>query len=165
MSARVLVAGVGNVFLGDDGFGPEVARRLAREELPEGVEVVDYGIRGVHLAFALLDPPELLILIDAVRREAEPGAVFVIEPETEAPAPVADAHGMDISSVFASVSSMGGKLPPTRLVGCVPADLEERMGLSIQAERAIEPAVEAVRKILGAWARGEVSRSAGEDGP
>lgn len=148
MSAKALVAGVGNVFLGDDGFGPEAARRLAAEGAPAGVRVEDFGIRGVHLAFDLLDPPDLLIVLDVVSRGAAPGTLFVIEPDLEGQLPISDNHSMDVHAVFASVRSMGGRLPPIRIVGCQPADLGERMGLSPSVEGAIEPALALVHKIL-----------------
>ncbi len=145
---NVLVAGIGNVFLADDGFGVAVARRLAAEALLDGVSVVDYGIRGVHLAFDLLDPPELLVLVDAIGRGGAPGTLYVIEPDLEVAAPVGGAHGMDLPSVFASVRSMGGRLPPVRIVGCEPAELGEKIGLSPKVEAAVEPAVRLVHKLL-----------------
>lgn len=148
MGARALVAGVGNVFLGDDGFGVEVVRRLSSQDLPEGVRVEDFGIRGVHLAFDLLDPPDLLVVVDLVSRGAAPGTVFVIEPDLDRPLPVADNHSMDVHAVFAQVRTMGGTLPRVRIVGCQPADLGEGMGLSPPVEAAIEPAAALVHKIL-----------------
>ena len=110
MSRRVLVAGIGNVFLGDDGFGVAVAARLAREPLPEGTRVTDFGIRGVHLAFELLDPPDLLVLVDAMARGDAPGTLYLVDPEVEdlsggAPAP--DAHAMDPYTVLAAARRMG----------------------------------------------------------
>ncbi|HEY0840525.1 MAG TPA: hydrogenase maturation protease [Vulgatibacter sp.] len=161
MSARALVAGVGNVFLGDDGFGPEAARRLAARGAPEGVRVEDFGIRGVHLAFDLLDPPDLLLILDVVSKGVEPGTLFVIEPDLEGPMPVADHHSMDVHAVFASVRSMGGRLPSIRIVGCQPADLGERMGLSPPVEGAIEPALDLVHKILRERFEGDGALAAG----
>jgi hydrogenase maturation protease len=143
----VLVAGAGNIFRGDDGFGVAVAGRLAREPLPAGVTVRDFGIRGLHLAYELLDPPGLLIVVDAVSRGEPPGTLFVIEPEVE-PATTADPHGMDLRAVFASVGAMGGALPRVLIVGCEPADLSETMGLSPAVERAVEPAVELLRTMV-----------------
>lgn len=145
---RVLVAGVGNLFLGDDGFGVEVARRLATVPLPEGATVTDFGIRGVHLAFELLDPPDLLIVADAVCRGDPPGTVTVLEPDTDAAAATADAHGMDLPAVFANVRAMGGVPPPVLIVGCEAADVDERMGLSPVVEDAVEPAVAVIRELL-----------------
>jgi hydrogenase maturation protease len=146
-SAEVLIAGAGNIFRGDDGFGVAVAGKLARQSLPAGVIVRDFGIRGLHLAYELLDPPGLLIVVDAVSRGEPPGTLFVIEPEIEPPA-TADPHGMDLQAVFASVGAMGGALPRILIVGCEPADLSETMGLSPAVELAVEPAVELLRTMV-----------------
>ena len=150
MIERVLIAGVGNVFFADDGFGVEVARRLAAEPLPEGAAVADYGIRGLHLAYRLLDPLELLIAVDAVPRGGTPGTLYAIEPELTAPpdAEPAEAHGMSLPAVFAAVRLMGGVLPRVLVVGCEPARLEERMGLSPSVAAAVEPALAMVRSIV-----------------
>ncbi|MGH3344279.1 MAG: hydrogenase maturation protease [Carbonactinosporaceae bacterium] len=151
---RVLVAGVGNVFLGDDGFGVEVAQRLAAEPLPEGVEVADFGIRGVHLAYQLLDGYDLLILVDAVTRGEEPGTVYVIEPDLGAvepagrDAPPVDAHGMAPDAVLALLKTFGGSVRRALVVACEPADVEERMGLSPPVAGAVDRAVGAVRELL-----------------
>jgi hydrogenase maturation protease len=150
MRSRVLIAGIGNVFLGDDGFGVAVAKRLERELLPEGTRVVDFGIRGVHLAFDLLTPPDLLVLVDATSRRGEPGTLYVVDPEVDNDAePTSpDAHSMDPRTVFMAVRQMGGTLPRTRIVGCEPADLSEGMCLSDPVQQAIEPAVEMIRRLI-----------------
>jgi len=151
---RILVAGVGNVFLSDDGFGVEVARRLAEEPLPQGVEVADFGIRGLHLAYQLLDGYDTLILIDAAPRGEPPGTVLLLAPDLEAlmspPATsaVADAHGMDPESVLRTVAALGGRLGRVVIVGCEPAQLVERIGLSAPVKDAVEPAVRLVRSLL-----------------
>ncbi|MGH3327827.1 MAG: hydrogenase maturation protease [Streptomycetales bacterium] len=153
---RVLVAGVGNIFLGDDGFGVEVARRLAAEPLPEGVEVADFGIRGVHLAYQLLDGYDLLILVDAVTRGEEPGTVYVIEPDLDAIEPVGpdaegppiDAHGMAPDAVFALLKTFGGSVDRVLVVACEPTDVEERMGLSPPVAGAVDRAIGAVLDLL-----------------
>ena len=145
MSARILVAGVGNIFFGDDGFGPAVAQRLREVELTPGVEVRESGIRGIHLAYELLDGPELLIVADAVSRGGAPGTLYVLEPQRENLPAQADAHGMDLPSVFAAVLAMGGSLPRVLLVGCEAESAEARMGLSPRVEQAVD---EAVRLIL-----------------
>lgn len=163
MTARVLVAGVGNVFLGDDGFGVEVARRLALQALPEGVRVEDFGIRGVHLAFELLEPPDLLVVVDTVSRVAAPGTLFVIEPDLEGPLPVADNHSMDVHAVFSQVRAMGGTLPTVRIVGCQPATLDEGMALSPPVEAAVEPALALVHKIVREELHGASARAGGGD--
>jgi hydrogenase maturation protease len=145
----VLVAGAGNVFRGDDGFGVEVAARLARGPLPAGVMVRDYGIRGLHLAYALLEPVTLLIVADAVSRGERPGTLYVIEPDPDEDLPeLADPHGMSLPSVFASVRALGGELPRVLIVGCEPAELGETMGLSAAVEQAVDPALALIREIL-----------------
>jgi len=156
----VLVAGVGNVFLGDDGFGVEAARHLAERPLPEGVVVADYGIRGLHLAYDLLDGRfSTLILLDAVPLDAPPGTVVVFEiyPDDGAAAEarfggVPDAHGMDPRTVLDLLSTLGG-LGPGRiervyLVGVRPARLDEEMGLSEPVASALETAASAVLDLL-----------------
>lgn len=149
MTQRVLVAGVGNIFKGDDAFGVEVARRLRSRAVPDGVTVADFGVRGLHLAYELLDPPRLLLVADAVQRGGTPGTLYVIEPDCDAcPPATADAHGMDLSSVFATVRTMGGALPRVLLVGCEPEDVGDRMALSPAVARAVEPAADLVRVIL-----------------
>jgi hydrogenase maturation protease len=127
---RVLVAGIGNVFLGDDGFGVALAGRLARRELPAGVEVVDYGIRGMDLAYALLDGWDAAILLDATPRGEAPGTLYVIEPDIEAIDVAPEAHGMDPVKVLALARAIGGPLPRVLVLGCEPltrmdADSEE----------------------------------------
>ncbi len=147
----VLVAGVGNLFLGDDGFGCEVARRLAGGPLPSGVEVSDFGIRGLHLAYRLLDPVSLLVVVDAVARGGPPGTLYLLEPALEPPAEPAapDAHGLDLPAVFAALRALGGELPVTRIVGCEPASVDERLGLSPRVEASVEDAVRLVREVIG----------------
>lgn len=152
MTARVLVAGVGNIFFRDDGFGVEVARRLALRGLPAGAVVEDYGIRGVHLAFALLDPPELLVVVDALALGHAPGTVFVVEAPTAGEAltgAAPDAHAMDVCAVLASARAMGAALPRVLVVGCEPESLEEGIGLSAPVLAAVEPAVDLALTIVG----------------
>jgi hydrogenase maturation protease len=148
---RILIAGVGNIFLGDDGFGVEVARRLANDSWPKDVSVEDFGIRGIHLAYQLIGGYDAAIIVDAVARGAEPGTVFVIEPDLEAAAPdsISDAHNMVLDNVFAMVRTLGEHLPPRILiVGCEPADLGEKIGLSEPVNLAIPEAIRAVREIV-----------------
>lgn len=153
---RVLVAGIGNVFRGDDGFGVALADRLWRRELPDGVEVVDFGIRGMDLAFAIQDGYDAVVLLDAAPRGGPPGTVYVLEvgPD-DPPAQVSvDAHGMDPVSVLGLVRSFGGTPPPTYLVGCEPAsvpggdDPDVVADLSEPVRAALEPAVAAVESLL-----------------
>ncbi len=147
---QVLVAGVGNIFLGDDGFGSEVARRLSARALPDGVRVVDYGIGGIHLAYDLLAGVELLVLIDAVPRGVAPGTVSLVEvvADDDLRGGTVDSHAMDPATVFASLRALGGAMPPTVVVGCEPADTEERMGLSPPVAAAVEPTVEQILALL-----------------
>jgi hydrogenase maturation protease len=165
VTAKVLVAGVGNVFLGDDGFGVEVARHLAGEELPDWVQVADVGIRGVHLAYELLDGYDLTILVDATPRGGTPGSVYVIEPRPGHADPVGagglfpvmDAHGMEPEAVLALVGVLGGTLGRVLVVGCEPAEVSERMGLSAPVAAAVAPAARVVRELLEDFERAERS--------
>ena len=148
MNGRILVAGVGNIFFGDDGFGCEVARRLMLQSQRERVTVDDYGIRGTHLAYDMLSGYDLVILIDAVRRGGDPGTVYVLEPELLAPGGVPDAHGMDLSNVFGMLRTLGGLIPEIRIVGCEPALVEEGIGLSDVVARSVDVALEHVSSLL-----------------
>jgi hydrogenase maturation protease len=153
---RVLIAGIGNVFLADDGFGVEVVRRLAGRELPEGVEVVDFGIRGFDLAYALMDPYEAVIFVDALPRGEEPGTVYLIEPEIEDVGGAAiDAHGMDPVKVIRFARAMGAELPRTLVVGCEPKTVlsgenydDMLMELSKPVEAAVEEAAQLVESLV-----------------
>src|SRR4051812_2799393 len=117
---RVLVAGIGNVFLGDDGFGVAVAEQLSAHEWPDGVHVEDFGIRGMDLAYALAGY-DVAILVDAVPRDGAPGTLYVIEPAPDAGEVGFDAHGMDPVTVLALARTLGGPLPRGLVVGCEPA--------------------------------------------
>jgi len=145
--AGTLVAGVGNLFFGDDGFGPEVARRLAAAP-PEGAKIEDYGIRGLHLAYELLADYERAILIDALPGGGTPGTLYVVEPNLEVPGGAPDAHRMDVQNVFAFVRMLGGTPPPITIVGCEPEAVEEGIGLSPAVAQAVEPAAQLVRRLL-----------------
>ncbi|GGK08380.1 hypothetical protein GCM10011583_45460 [Streptomyces camponoticapitis] len=152
MSGGVLVAGIGNLFLGDDGFGPEVVRRLAgpgAAPLPDGVRVVDYGIRGMHLAYDLLDGYDALVLVDACPGGGAPGELTVLEvgPDDLGTGEF-DAHGMNPVSVLANLGQLGGTLPHTHVVGCTPADVEEGIGLSEAVAAAVPEAVAEVRALV-----------------
>jgi hydrogenase maturation protease len=146
---RVLVAGVGNLFLGDDGFGPEVARRLAGQPLPDGVGVVDYGIRGMHLAYDLLDGYDALVIVDALPGEKQAGELTVLEvgPDDLGEGPL-DAHGMDPVAVLANLDTLGGQLPRTLVVGCQPLDVSEGIGLSPAVSAAVDAAVALVGELV-----------------
>jgi hydrogenase maturation protease len=154
VTARVLVAGIGNMFLGDDGFGPEVARRVLAggaegSSLPEGVRVVDYGIRGMHLAYDLLDGVDALVLVDALPGDGPAGSITVLQVgQDDLGDGEFDAHGMDPVAVLASLSSLGGELPLTYVVGCHPADVGEGIGLSRPVSDAVPDAIATVRRVV-----------------
>lgn len=147
---RVLIAGVGNLFLRDDAFGTEVVRRLAAGDLPPHVRAVDYGIRGTHLAYDLLDGWDVLVLVDALPDRGEPGALRVLEVHPEPNSVLPDAHNMDPGSVLAGLGSLGGRLPRTVVVGCQVADVSEGIGLSAPVAGAVDRAVTTVRDLLDA---------------
>jgi len=142
----ILVAGIGNVFLGDDGFGVEVARRLVGR-LP-GVRVIDFGIRGFDLALALLEPHELVILVDIVRRGGDPGTLYLLEIQEESGPGDFAAHGMDPAQVLRNVRAMGGSPGRVLLVGCEPENLGEMDRLSAQVEAAVNEAVGMVESLV-----------------
>jgi hydrogenase maturation protease len=155
---RILVAGIGNIFLGDDAFGVEVIRRLVEVGLPPGVRVADFGIRGMDLAYALGDGYAVTILVDACPRGAAPGTVYVIEPDLkaldEAPPAVPDAHGMNPVEVLRMARAMGVAMQKVILVGCEPETLggeEGQMNLSPAVEKAVQPAVEVIRSLVDRW--------------
>jgi hydrogenase maturation protease len=141
---RVLVAGIGNVFLGDDGWGVALAGRLAVRALPPGVEVVDFGIRGMDLAYAMQDGYAAVVFLDATPRGQPPGTLYVIEPELDDVATAIDAHGMDPVRVLALARALGAEsLPRTLIVGCEP---QTRM--SAEDERIAAELTEPVRASL-----------------
>jgi hydrogenase maturation protease len=153
---RVLVAGVGNIFLGDDGFGVEVVRRLAEREMPEGVEVKDFGIRGMDLAYALQEDYEAVVFVDAVPQGEEPGTVYLIEPEIEEDGEVSlDTHGMDPVKVIKLSRALGAKPTRTLVVGCEPRvvlsgeDYDDMlMELSEPVQAAVGEAVKLVESLV-----------------
>jgi len=152
---RVLIAGIGNVFMGDDGFGCEVVRRLAAEPLPAGVDAIDFGTGGMDLGYALTEGYDAAILVDTVASSSTPGTVLVIEPEHEALATAElIPHGMDPVRVLRFAGALG-KLPPRlRLVGCEPQFLggeDGHLGLSAAVEAAIERALGEIRLLLEEW--------------
>jgi hydrogenase maturation protease len=152
---RVLVAGLGNIFLGDDGFGVEAVARLAQRGLPPGVETADIGVRGVHLAYQLLDGYDTVILLDATARGGPPGTVYLIDeaaPEGDAEALI-DGHRMTPDAVLALLDTLsagtGGERPRRiAVVGCEPACLEEGIGLSAPVAASVDAAVDAVLRLL-----------------
>ena len=157
MTGRMLIAGVGNIFLGDDGFGVEVARRLAAFELPDWVRVADYGISGMHLAYDLAEGYETAILIDASPRGGEPGTVYVIEADAARPgatpreageSPLLDAHGMQPDVVFSMLDMLGADAGRVLVIGCEPASIDEGIGLSPPVAAAVDEAVRVVLDLV-----------------
>ena len=169
MTGRTLVAGIGNIFLGDDGFGVEVARQLAGADLPAGVTVTDYGIRGMHLAYDLAGGYDTAILVDATPRGGVPGTLYLIEPdfgsdpgdtsaaaprsdgesEEQVASPIFDAHGMQPDVVLGMLDALGGDRPGRILiVGCEPASVDEGMGLSKAVAAVVDEAAAVVLELV-----------------
>jgi hydrogenase maturation protease len=148
---RVLIAGLGNIFLGDDAFGVEVVRRLSVMGLPDEVRLVDIGIRSVHLAYELRERTyETVILIDAVSKGAEPGTLYVLEPETDGDTlnpHVTDGHAIHPHDILALVRQLGGRLPRMIVVGCEPCRTGADAGLSPRVAAAVDDAVELVMRL------------------
>ena len=146
---RVLVAGIGNIFLGDDGFGVEVIKNIDATSVPEGTTAVDFGIRGVHLALELLEGYDALVLIDAMPLGEPPGTVAIFEPDVESVDPTSvDAHSMSPAVVLGLLAGMGGHVSRVVVVGCQPLSLDEGIGLSGPVSAAVGPAIEAVHQVL-----------------
>ncbi len=150
---KVLVAGIGNIFLGDDGFGVEVVKHIDKCSLPDdvrnGVTIGDFGIRGVHLSYELLNGYDALVLIDAMPLGEAPGTVVTFEPDVESVDPTSvDAHSMNPAVVLGLLASMGGHVPRVVIVGCQPMTTDEGIGLSEPVLAAVAPAVDTVRQVL-----------------
>ena len=146
---KVLVAGIGNIFFGDDGFGVAVVQHLDAATLPPGVRVTDYGIRGVHLAFDLLDGYDALVLIDAMELGEAPGTLVTFVPDVDSvDASMADAHSMSPAVVLGLLAGLGGRVPRVIVIGCQPATTEEHLGLSEHVASAVIPGAEVVRRVL-----------------
>ena len=154
---RILIAGIGNIFLGDDGFGVEVAQRLATRDLPNSVRVVDFGIRGFDLAYAMLDGYDSIVFVDATPRGGSPGDLYVIEPTRDDAsggddAPVIDTHRMNPVNVMRFASTMGECTARLLLVGCEPTPLCEEDDilhcLSQPVQESIEPAIALIENLI-----------------
>ncbi len=152
---NILVAGIGNIFFGDDAFGCEVAVRLLQRPLPDGVRVIDFGIRSYDLAYAMMDQPDVTIFIDATPRGLPPGSVSLIEPDLNFldnnPDEVVNAHSMNPLRVLQLLRSLGGQPGRLYLVGCEPAVLETddgAMGLSQPVRAAIPKAIEMIDSLI-----------------
>ncbi len=159
MTAKILIAGIGNIFLGDDAFGVEVIRSLSRRTLPAEVRIKDFGIRGFDLAYALVDPWHTVVLVDALPRQEAPGSLFVLEPDLTglgdpaAPGMDLNPHGMDPMRVLNLAASLGPISARILVLGCQPNDfgdeLEGRMGLSPEVQAAIEEASNMIEELIG----------------
>jgi hydrogenase maturation protease len=175
MPPRILIAGIGNIFLGDDGFGVDVVRRLSERPLPEGVRVVDFGIRGFDLTFALLDDHDVVILVDAAPRGEPPGTLYVLEPqstgfgELDPGELLIDPHAMDPAKVLRLVEALGGLAKRVLMVGCEPTppaiddDMDQAPGLSEPVQAAVDEAVQIIESLIISirqdhCARGAMSR-------
>jgi hydrogenase maturation protease len=160
---RLLIAGIGNIFLGDDAFGVEVVQRLAARELPNEVRVIDFGIRGLDLAYALMDDYEAVILVDAVPRGGPPGTLYILEPEMNDASDTAglsiETHHLDPVKVLRLAEAMGAKVERLLLVGCEPApdsDYEDmQMGLSGSVRAAVDEAIVLLESLIERLLRGE----------
>jgi hydrogenase maturation protease len=166
---KILIAGIGNIFLADDGFGVEVANRLSKRVFPPGVRVADFGIRGFDLAYALMEGYETTILVDAYPGEGEPGTLFVLEPDlkginsAESQQSSIEPHAMNPINVLRSAANMGGQLKQVLVLGCVPATLgpeEGQMGLSEPVAAAVEEAVKLTDSLVTRILAGELPASA-----
>jgi hydrogenase maturation protease len=173
VTGRMLIAGVGNIFLGDDGFGVEVANRLASAGLPDWVRVADYGISGMHLAYDLAEGFETTILVDATPRGSDPGTVYVMELDPAAPSaapeqgrgiPLLDGHGMQPDVVFGMLNLLGAEAGRVLLVGCEPASIDERIGLSEPVTAAVDEAVRIVLDLVRAVGADDAAGSVAEGG-
>jgi len=157
-SMRILVAGIGNIFWGDDAFGVEVAHRLARRDWPDGVRVVDFGIRGLDLAYALLDNYDAVIMIDATRQGGTPGSIYVIEPEVgpvdahDSERVLVETHAMVPEKALRLAAAMGAQFEYVRLVGCEPEKIGSAdnmiMGLSGSVQKAVDRAAPVVEQLV-----------------
>lgn len=152
MKGRILVACVGNIFLGDDAFGVEMAKRLLDSPLPEGVDVIDFGIRSYDLAYALMQEWDLVILVDALPAGGKPGTVYVFEPELPDGELSMDAHTMNPVSVLQLVQALGGKVAHLLVVGCEPVSVEANpegeMGLSEHVHGALDEAFGMIHDLI-----------------
>lgn len=151
---RTLIACIGNIFLGDDAFGCEVARTLASMPVPPGTAVVDFGIRGFDLAGALLEPYQAIVLVDAIERGSPPGTIYILQPAADSRSGevAPDLHLLDPARLLALARSMGEITADVYIVGCEPHDLgdelEGRMGLSGPVRSAVPRAAQVVLDLV-----------------
>jgi hydrogenase maturation protease len=173
MRPRILVAGIGNIFLGDDAFGVEVVRRLAERTWPENVQVTDFGIRGFDLTMALLKEIDLVILVDAAPRGSAPGTLYVIEPVVDAAGdavpgePLLDPHSLDPVKVFRLVKTLGGQPGRVLVVGCEPEtvgsdeDWDVTPGLSEPVQNAVDGAINLIESLISEAHESELTHRVG----
>ncbi|MBV8811977.1 MAG: hydrogenase maturation protease [Acidobacteriaceae bacterium] len=164
MAASILIAGLGNIFHGDDAFGVSVIHKLSVLPFPKAVRIMDVGIRSIDLAFALLEPNDLTILVDATARGGAPGTLYTIEiepedvPEISREALLSNSHGVDPVRALALAKSMGAQFRKTLLIGCEPLllnhDESGHIGLSEVVEAAVNSAVTIIRQIVEEFIRG-----------
>jgi hydrogenase maturation protease len=160
-SPRVLVAGLGNIFLGDDGFGVEVARRLLTAGLPSDVRVMDVGIRSLHLGYDLRETQyETTILVDVVSRGGDPGTLYVLEPDESADIPATpDGHNIGPGQVLALVRRLGGSVGRVVIVGCEPLRLDEEPGLSPIVSAAVDEAIPLIQRLVASALAGTAAQA------
>jgi len=157
---RILVAGIGNIFFGDDAFGCEVAAELTKRSWPDGVNIVDFGIRAYDLAYAIMDGYDATVLIDAAPRGENPGTVYLLELDPDkvdaSGDEIADAHALTPVRVLQLIRALGGRAKNLYLVGCEPARLDGEgvIGLSDEIRNAVPVAVKMIEKILADLASG-----------
>lgn len=161
MSGSVLIAGIGNIFQGDDAFGVAVVQKLAAIGLPDNIRLVDIGIRSIDLCFALLDGFDLTILVDATARGGVPGTLYVIAigpddvPDLSEEVSMANSHGLNPLSVLALAKSVGAQFKKILLIGCEPLVLDHdesgHIGLSDVVEAAVNPAVQSILQLLSEY--------------
>ena len=155
---RILIAGIGNIFRGDDAFGVELAKQLSMRDWPDGVTLTDFGIRGIDLGYALLTNYDAVILLDATQQGGQPGTLYIMQPDADqfvsqdSQDLLVETHGMIPDKVLRWAKAMGARLPDVRLVGCEPARLGSQddmmMGLSEPVQAAIDEAVRIVEQIV-----------------
>jgi hydrogenase maturation protease len=166
---QILVAGIGNIFKGDDAFGVEVVRCLAQRQMPGGVKVVDFGIRGIDLTYALLDGYDAAILVDTAQRGAAPGTVSVITPDRQSVDAAShnsaflEPHDLDPAKVLRVVEALGGSCQRVLLVACEPETFGDEetgaMGLSPPVAAAVGEAAKAIERLVGELLLEELSNS------
>jgi hydrogenase maturation protease len=154
MKGKILIAGIGNIFLGDDAFGVEFVNRMRKRPLPENVSLIDFGVRSYDLAYALMQDWDLVILVDAICRGDKPGTLFTIRPDLprEEGTVAIDAHAMNPVAALRLVKTLGGRIAPLLVVGCEPATVEPNPDgnfvLSKQVDAAIDQAIAMVEQLI-----------------